>query len=78
MLRAMVQSGGGQTQNKIIATDFGGTAEMNVSIPVSSSWVQVEITNIQVTNGKCTIAFYTEGNAGDWSCADNFELVKTS
>lgn len=77
-LRAMVQSGGGQTQNKIIATDFGGTTEMNVAIPVNSSWVQVEITNIQVTNGQCTIAFYTEGNAGDWSCADNFELIRVS
>ena len=74
----MVQSGGDQVQDKILATDFGGDGEMNVSIPVTSSWVEVEITNIQVTNGKCTIAFYTEGNAGNWSCADNFELIKTN
>ncbi|SBW06325.1 conserved exported hypothetical protein [uncultured Eubacteriales bacterium] len=75
-LRAMVQSGGGQTQNKLLATDFGGAGEKNVTIPVSTPWVRVEITGIQVTNGKCTVAFYTQGNAGDWSCIDNVELIK--
>lgn len=75
-LRAMVQSGGGQTQNKIIATDFGGSGELNVNIPINSSWTLVEIPNIQVSNGQCTVAFYTEGNAGDWSCVDNIELIK--
>ncbi len=74
-LRAKVQSGGGQTQNKVIATDFGGS-EMSVQIPVSTPWVQVEITNIQVTNNKCTIAFYTKGNPGNWSCLDNVEFIK--
>lgn len=77
-LQASVESGGGQTQNKIIATDFGGSEEMNVAIPVTSNWTQVEITGINVTNNKCTIAFYTQGNAGDWSCADNFILKKVS
>jgi glucosylceramidase len=76
-LRAMVQSGGGQTQNKILATDFGAT-EMSVDIPVSTPWVQVEIDNIQVTNGKCTVGFYTEGNSGDWSCVDNIEFFPAS
>ncbi len=74
-LRAKVQSRGGQTQNKVIATDFGGS-EMSVQIPVSTPWVQVEITNIQVTNNKCTIAFYTKGNSGNWSCLDNVEFIK--
>lgn len=78
VLQASVESGGGQTQNKIIATDFGGSEEMNVAIPVTSTWTQVEITGINVTNNKCTIAFYTQGNAGDWSCADNFILKKVS
>lgn len=76
-LKAMVQSGGGQKQNKILATDFGGS-EMSVEIPVNSYWTQVEIGNINVTNGKCTIAFYTEGNAGDWSCVDNIEFYRNS
>ncbi|WP_130837450.1 glycoside hydrolase family 30 beta sandwich domain-containing protein [Lachnoclostridium sp. Marseille-P6806] len=74
-LRAMVQSGGGQIQNKILATDFGGS-EMSAAIPVNSHWTQVEISNVQVTNGQCTVAFYTKGNPGDWSCADNIELIK--
>lgn len=77
-IRAMVQSGGGQVQNKILATDFGGSAEMNVNIPVTSSWELVEITGIQVSNGKCTVGFYTQGNPGDWACADNFELIRTA
>ena len=76
-LKAMVQSGGGQKQNKILATDFGGS-EMSVEIPVNSFWTQVEIGNINVTNGKCTIAFYTDGNAGDWSCVDNIEFYRNS
>jgi glucosylceramidase len=75
-LKAMVQSGGGQTQNKILATDFGGTSELSANIPVNSNWNQVVINNIQVTNGQCTVAFYTEGNPGDWSCVDNVELIK--
>lgn len=76
-LKAMVQSGGGQKQNKILATDFGGS-EMSVAIPVNSNWTQVEIGNINVTNGKCTVAFYTEGNGGDWSCVDNIEFYRNS
>jgi glucosylceramidase len=74
-LRAKVQSGGGQTQNKVIATDFG-SSERSVHIPVSTPWVQVVITNIQVTNNQCTIGFYTQGNPGDWSCMDNVEFFK--
>lgn len=51
---------------------------MSVSIPVSTPWVQVEIQDIHVTNGKCTIGYYTEGNAGDWSCLDNVEFYLVS
>lgn len=54
-MKAMVQSGGGQKQNKILATDFGGS-EMSVEIPVNSYWTQVEIGNINVTNSYCGAA----------------------
>ena len=39
------------------------------------SWTQVTIPNIPVTNGQCTIGFYSVAGAGQWLNFDDVELV---
>lgn len=75
-LKAWVQSSGGQNTAKMLATDFG-SSEVNVNLPTTSAWTQVSINNITVTNGQCTIGFYTNANANNWSCFDDVEFYRT-
>ncbi len=74
-LKAWVQSSGGQNTVKMYAKDFGGS-EVNVSLPTTSTWIQVRIDNIAVSNGQCTIGFYSDASAYDWHCFDDVELYK--
>lgn len=76
-LRAWVQSSGGQTTCQLYAKNFGG-AEKNVNLPVTSTWAQVQITGIQVTNGQCEIGLWSDANANNWSNLDNVELFSTT
>jgi mannan endo-1,4-beta-mannosidase len=71
--RAWVRSSGGQNSTIINAKNYGG-AERQATIPVSSSYVQVSITDINVTNGTCEISFYSNANAGNWMNADDAEF----
>ena len=75
-LKAWIQSSGGQNTAKMYAKDFGGS-EVNVSLPTTSTWTQVRIDNITVSNGQCTFGFYSDANAGNWHCFDDVELYKT-
>ena len=47
-----------------------------VDIAATSSYRKIEIANIQVTNGQCTIAVYSKAANGSWAAFDNFELVR--
>ncbi|AHJ99517.1 glycosyl hydrolase 53 family protein [Hymenobacter swuensis] len=76
-LRAWVQSSGGQTACQLYAKNFGG-AEKNVNLPVTSTWAQVQITGIQVTNGQCEIGLWSDANANNWCNFDNVELFSTT
>lgn len=60
--RAWVVSPQTLVSNYLFAKDFGGT-QMNANITVSPGWKKVSITNINVTNGQCTIGLSTAGNA---------------
>ena len=76
-LRAWVQSSGGQTACQLYAKNFGG-AEKNVNLPVTSTWAQVQITGIQVTNGQCEVGLWSDANANNWCNLDNVELFSTT
>lgn len=75
-LKAWVQSSGGQNSAKMLATDFG-SSEVSVNLPTTSTWTQMSIDNIEVTNGQCTIGFYSDGNANNRACFDDVEFYRT-
>lgn len=73
-----VMSGGGQTYCSMVAKNFGGT-EKAVDVPSgTSTWTQISITGIQVTNGQCEIHLYSQANAGNWAVFDEVSLTHSS
>ena len=75
-LKAWVKSSGGQSIARVYVKDYGG-AELvySVNAPLSS-WTQVTIPDIAVSNGKATFGIYSVANAGNWLMADDFSFVK--
>ncbi|WP_261305096.1 hypothetical protein [Paenibacillus andongensis] len=57
------RSGNGFTASQLEAKDFGGST-LSAAIPDSSSYQQVTVSNINVTNGQCTIGFWTQVDNG--------------
>lgn len=74
-LRAWVMRGSGQTTCRIYAKNFGGT-EKNLNLPITSTWTQITITGINVTNGQCEIGLTSTANAGNWCNMDDVEFFK--
>jgi len=74
-VRAWVKSSGGQKQSYLKAYNYSGSP-MFVTIPTSSTWTQVTIANISVTNGQCEIGFWSDANGGNWINYDDLELRK--
>ncbi len=57
------RSGSGFTTCQLEAKDFGGST-LSTAIPNSSSYQQVNVSNINVSNGQCTIGFWTQVDNG--------------
>lgn len=72
-LRAWVMSGGGQTTAVMKAENCGGSTQ-SVNIPTSSSWTQISISNVNVSNGQCTIGFSSVAAANQWFNFDDVEF----
>lgn len=73
---AWVRSSGGQAGCFMEAKDFGGTA-IKVNIPSGpSTWAKITVSDINVTNGQCTVGFYSSASANQWLHFDDVELVK--
>lgn len=75
-LYAWVKSGGGQKENWISASGYGGDIEMKAPIPATNNWTIVQVTGIVVTNGQLTVNFWTDANAGNWSSIDDVGLYQ--
>ena len=74
-LSAWFKSTGGQPVAQLKAQNFGGTT-LTAAVPTSpSTWVQVSVSNILVTNGQCQIGVYSNASAGQWLHFDDLELV---
>ena len=58
----------------LFAKDFGGT-QINQNIANTTGWVKISITNINVTNGQCTIGLQTAGN-NTYCSIDDIEFFK--
>jgi hypothetical protein len=74
-IKAWVRSSGGQNTAVMNAQNYGG-AEMRVNIPASNNYVQITLSNINVTNGQCSISFYSKASAHQWINVDDIEFVK--
>lgn len=78
ILRAYVQSSGGQEVAQIFTKDCGGS-DSYTAIPQtdghSNYWTMIESQPISVIGGNCTIGFKSQGDANQWLVADDFELL---
>ena len=75
IMRFWYKSGGGQNEAYAALRDCG-SPEVQVPLPQTSdvSWEQREA-SIEVTNGQCTIVFYSDANAGNWANFDDVEFI---
>ena len=75
-LKVWEKSSGGQTTAQIYVKNYGGS-ELDAAINTSiSSWTQITVPNIQVTNGQAQIGLYSVANAGNWVRVDDWSLIK--
>ncbi len=74
-LKGYFKRGGNQTACTLEAKDFGSTTK-EYRIPVLSAWTPVEIKDINVTNGQCTIGIWSDANAQDWLFFDDISFTK--
>lgn len=58
------KAGNGFTTSRMEAKDFGAGLTLTANIPSSSAYQKVTISGINVTNGQCTIGFYTQVDNG--------------
>ncbi|GBF72454.1 hypothetical protein PA598K_00708 [Paenibacillus sp. 598K] len=75
-LSAWVKSSGGQGSAYLEAKNYGGAARQT-AIPAASTWTNVQIADIQITNGKLDIGVYSSGPAGTWLHVDDVMLART-
>lgn len=76
-LRAWVKSGGSHTTARMEAKNCG-SAQQNYNLPTTNTWTQITISNINVTNGQCTIGFYSVAGANGWMNFDDVEFFMNS
>lgn len=74
-LKAWVATGGGQSTARMEAKDYGG-AQLTADFPANTSWNQITIANISVTNGQATIGFYSVSSGNQWLTFDDVEFIK--
>ena len=55
-----------------------GAAEQNLTLPVASTWTQVSVPGLVVTNGQCEIGLRSVASAGNYCSLDDVELVQTA
>jgi hypothetical protein len=75
-LRAWVKGDHGTSVAQMQAWGYGGS-NIAVNIPNNAStWTQITIPNINVTNGNCNITFYSKAQAYQWIHFDDVEFFK--
>lgn len=65
-MTAWVENGGGQTTAQMFAWPTGGS-NATVNLPTASGWTEVQIANIQVTQGTAWVGFQISAGAGQWT-----------
>ena len=75
-LAALKTATGEIVWKKNLVKDFGGTAR-TATIPNTGgySWTELTIGNVNVTNGQCTVGFYSNTPTNQWIHFDDVELL---
>jgi hypothetical protein len=77
-LKVWYESSGGQSTARIFARNFGGS-QLNANVNTAhSTWTQVTISNIAVTNGQCDVGLESVASANQWVDIDDWELTGTA
>lgn len=74
-----VRSGGGQNNLRLEASNYGGGILYSQdlgSTAYPSTWTQLTLNNINVTNGAITLAVHSKAPGGNWAAFDDFALTK--
>ncbi|MFD0670899.1 glycosyl hydrolase family 28 protein [Cohnella sp. GCM10027633] len=73
-----LRSTGGQNALHLYAKGYGSSAELQAVAggAAFSSWTELTIPNIPVTNGQVELGIWTDGNAGNWAAFDDFVLTR--
>jgi hypothetical protein len=74
-LRGYFKKSGNQVTCTFEAKDCG-SPDKKFNIPSSSNYQLLEIPNINVTNGQCTIGVWSDANAQDWIYFDDISLTR--
>ncbi len=74
-LSCWTKSSGGQNSVVMAIQGYGGNY-VSTNIPASSSWTQVKITGINITNGSCQINLQSDAKASNWTYFDDVTLTK--
>ena len=63
--------------NKALSYNIPTIKELNSPhVDLDQKWSQINISDIEVTNGQCTIGFYAEGDADNYLLIDDVWLYR--
>ena len=74
-LTAWVKSSGGQSVAWMEVNAYGG-AKRTVTIPATSTWTRVRLSDISVTAGQARVGFYSIAEAGQWLAFDDVSFTR--
>lgn len=70
------QGGGGQSKYQLMAVTSAGTQAVDIKDTKWNEWHTFTIKDVEVKDGKCTVAVTMEAAPGSWGSLDNFEFYK--
>jgi arabinogalactan endo-1,4-beta-galactosidase len=73
-MSAWIENGGGQTSATMFAWPTGGS-EVSINIPAESTWTEIQIPNIQITEGEIYLGFSINANAGNWTNVEQVQFT---
>jgi hypothetical protein len=74
-LTAWVKSSGGQSVAWMEVNAYGG-AKRTVTIPATSTWTRVTLSDIAVTAGQARVGFYSIAEGGQWLAFDDVSFTQ--
>jgi len=74
-MSAWIENGGGQTTAQMFTWPTGGS-ETTINIPTESTWTEIQIPNVQITEGEIYLGFAINAKAGNWTNIEQVEFTE--